>query len=290
MEYFHLAFSITQECPFLCDICLRYYDTNSRKLNPAQWRQMINILKSVGLKRITITGGEPSILGRNLFDFLRFLHEEQIHTSLSTTGFRLDEPLIREMDYYLDHILISIRSFESDDWVIDFGNTLFTQELFETVKNLLKWVKSTDIILEVNTVVHQENKKQIIDLGWKLFEMNPNIIWRIDNYYANGITINSRDRFELNNHEFDEICKSVHECFAGQFRNIRYITKTLKETAPGYMLMQNGDLVLTSEHTHKVTEYNVLKNKLPNHFPLSRSWNDYAVISRDWGWKDFTGN
>jgi MoaA/NifB/PqqE/SkfB family radical SAM enzyme len=287
MEYFHLAFSITQECPFLCDICLRYHKLNSRKLNPAEWREMINTLKSVGLKRITITGGEPSILGRKLFDFIKFLHQEQIHTSLSTTGFRLDETLIREMDYYLDHLLISIRSLKLEDWTIDFGNTHFTQELFETVKNLLKWVKATGIILEVNTVVHRENKKTILGLGQKLLEINPNIVWRIDNYYANGLTINSRDRFELSDQEFDEVCHSVHENFVGKFRDIRFITKTLKITAPGYLLVENGDLVLTSDHTHRVTEYNVLKNKLPIQFPMPRSWHDYKVISRDWGWKTF---
>lgn len=280
-------FQITQECPLRCDICLRYYEPKSRGLSPENWKHMVNILKKRGLKRLTVTGGEPTILGEKLFDFLKYVHEQQIHTSLSTTGFRLNELQIKEMDEYLDHILISIRSLNIEDWIADFGNTDYSHELFETVINILQWTQNTNILLEVNTVLHKENIDKILDLGQQLVLFNPKIIWRIENYYANGIMGHLQPRFELDNETFEQKASMIKKTFMNHFRDIRVIRKPLKKSSPGFLLTQNGDLMLTSNHRHTSTGFNVLNNNLPEEFNMIRPWKEYIRICRDWGWGDF---
>lgn len=93
--------------------------------------------------------------------------------------FRLNEPLLLEMNNYLDQILVSIRSLSLDEWNEDFGHTKHTEDLFDDVLNILESIKKTEIILEVSTVIHRENIENVIQLGWRLFELNPKVVWQI---------------------------------------------------------------------------------------------------------------
>ncbi len=89
-NYYSIVYQITQECPFTCDICLRYYKIGDSSLSPEERIHMVDILKKHNVGSITVTGGEPTILKDNLFSFLKHVHKKRIHTCLSTTGFRLE--------------------------------------------------------------------------------------------------------------------------------------------------------------------------------------------------------
>src|SRR5687768_6193043 len=108
MNHFSLVYQITQNCPYECAICLRRYQIGEIAVNSADRERMVLKLKEKGLKRLTITGGEPMILGEALFDFIKFLHENEIHVCLSTTGHSLTNEKLQYLDQYLDQILISV--------------------------------------------------------------------------------------------------------------------------------------------------------------------------------------
>ena len=59
---------------------------------------MIRVLNKNHVKRITVTGGEPLLLGEELLDFLSLLHDQKIHTCLSTTGIFLSEKDVLRLD------------------------------------------------------------------------------------------------------------------------------------------------------------------------------------------------
>ena len=285
--YFSLVFQITQQCPFTCGICLRNFDKHNKQLSPNEWQQAIDILKPMGLKRLTISGGEPMLLKQEILAFLEYVHEQEIHTCLSTSGFNIDQNTIIDMDRYLDHLLMSVRSLDLKGWQQDFGSSKYSSELFYHFKSMIQWVKETNIILELSTVVHKKNYSRIIDLGWQILELNPNIVWRVENYYANGIEVDRRQEFEVDDEQFIHLQHKIQDIFYGLFKDIRFRTKESKRKSTDFFLSQNGDLLLTSDHQHTRTEFNVVHKQLPVNFPMTRNWSEYRNICRDWGWGDF---
>ena len=161
-SYFSIVYQITQECPFNCDICLRRYEPNEKPLTPAMRRKMVDILKDAKIGRLNVTGGEPTILGNELYEFLMYVHKKQIHTCLTTTGFRLSQEKLEHMDRYLDQIMIPFHSGNQTDWQKMYSNKQFAAGLFDTALNILDWAKSTSIIVEVNTVAHQKNMNEMV--------------------------------------------------------------------------------------------------------------------------------
>ena len=228
------------------------------------------------------------ILGNELFEFLRYAHDKKVHTTLSTTGFKLDKTKIEEMDNYLDQLQISIRSLNKHDWFTDFGHSNYSNELFNTVINLLQWIKATKINLEVVTVAHKQNINSINELGWQLFSFNPNIIWRVDEYYGIGLHASSRPKYELSDSEFENLKNIISRNFSHLFRKISFLATKKRISPPNFrFIAPNGDIWETVGYEHKFTEYNILDKNFPSSVRFGRSWSPHNLGCRNWGWGDF---
>lgn len=285
---FSLAYQITQKCAFSCDICHRNYTEGLIPLNAEQRYQMVDILKEHGIRRLTITGGEPTILGEELFDFLKYIHSKEIHVCLSTNAYQLSKARIEQMDECVDQLLLPIRSLTRSRWQMDFGGDILLNEaLFETVTNLLQWIKTTGIILEVSTVVHQKNMNYIIDLGWQLVSLNPNIVWRIEEYYSMGFKHDLRAEFEISDSDFAEKCDEIAETFTRFFRRLNFSAKTGRGKSPDYLIAPNADLIKTSNNQCSAPQGNIINGPIPDDFQNRRPWFSYLIACRDWGWGDF---
>ncbi|MHB1324891.1 MAG: radical SAM protein [Thermoleophilia bacterium] len=278
---FSIVYQITQACPFKCAICNRRFEEGEKPIRSADRELMINVLKEHGLKRLTVTGGEPMMLGDELFEFLRYVHNKQIHVCLSTTGYLLNKEKILNLNEYLDHLLISIRSFNIHDWIEDFGKSDRSIILLETVKNLLHWVKSTDIVLEVSTVIHKKNVDNIVELGWQILKINPNIIWRIEDYYPMGKEYNLRHIYEFDNDESIHVRKVIAKNFKGKFRNI-YFSNCNRSSAPDIFITPSGNMITTSNNRYSKSICNVIKAEKMPEFNMRRHWTDYEVYCREW--------
>lgn len=281
---FSIVFQLLQECPFECGICHRRFSPREQRLNIDERKQLVSNLMKLGLKRLTVTGGEPTVLGHELYDFLKYVHTNKIHLSLSTSGHKLDISQIEDINNYVDHLLIPIRALNIKDFTFEYGNTPYTQELLETVVNLLQWIKSTGILLEVSTVVHKQNINKIMDLGWELLNLNANIIWRIEEYYTMGIRGHLKNQFELTEGEFDRLFELIDSTFGKLFKMIRANRANSRIIAPDYLITPSGDLVNTSDNRYSAPKWNVLTSNLPDNIKTRRPWSDYKSVCRDWGW------
>lgn len=281
--HYAIIYQMTQECPLKCPMCLRFYTPGERVLSQEQRYRLVDRLKYLDVRSISVTGGEPLILGNKLFAFLKYLHERQIHTALATTGFRLTEEQVHEMDMYLDRLLLSIHSFDIQDWIEDFGNVKYAEELYYTTFNILQWIKGTGITIEVTSVLHQQNKDRIFKLGKRLLELNPNIVWRIDEYYPIGLGASNHVQFDLIEGEFDKMCSEVKRDFSHKFRDIRFSSWKNRRESPGLLITQAGDIM---DSAGQPTGFNILEDAFPPEFQMSRPWSEYRKVVRDWGWGD----
>lgn len=282
--HYSIIYQITQECPLRCDICLRFYTPGINTLTPQERLRMVDILKMHDVKSISVTGGEPLILKQQLFEYLKYLHKQKIHTALTSTGFGLTKEQVLDMNDYLDRMVISIRSLDKDEWQKDFGDTDYTSDLFDTVMNLLEWIKSTEIVLEVTSVLHMENIDAIYKLGHALAEKNPNVVWRIDEYFPIGLGGSpNRERFQLEEGVFDKVVNQVVKDFDGIFKSIKISSWEDRQRAPGLLITQSGDIM---DSAGQPTGCNIMKHEFPSEFKMSKPWEEYRNVCRDWGWGD----
>jgi MoaA/NifB/PqqE/SkfB family radical SAM enzyme len=285
-SFLSIVYQITQECPLDCEICLRKYTFREKPINPEERRNMVDILKERNLGRLNVTGGEPTILGDELHKFLIYAHNKQVHTCLTTTGFRLNRETLMQMDEYVDQMMISFHSVEPSDWQAMYSHRRFATELYENVMNILEWCKDTSIIMEVNTVVHRKNIGQITDIGRKLQQINPNIIWRLDEYYGMGLKEHKRNDFELGRGEFESISSEITGKFDRLFRDIHFTSLDQRKTSPGFLITHKGELVTTFDFRHTSTGFHLLRGAQLPEFKMLRDWSEYRKVCRDWGWGD----
>jgi hypothetical protein len=140
--------------------------------------------------------------------------------------------------------------------------------------------------VEISTVVSRQNKDHLVEVGEWLFEKNPRIFWRLDEYYANGAqSEQERETFELTEEDFERCKVAISESFGEQYRNrqIRFSTKESRLVAPDYMITPQGNYVTSSENDYVVEgdSLDLLFVELKNR----RGWAEYRdCIRTDWVW------
>lgn len=104
-------------CNFRCEYCYNKTCVNFKPRDDAYeyFQSIIEYLdRSVGkfIDGITITGGEPTIYGANLIDFVKFIKDRypDIDIKLDTNGSNL--PFLNVSYIYFDYIAIDIKSYD----------------------------------------------------------------------------------------------------------------------------------------------------------------------------------
>jgi MoaA/NifB/PqqE/SkfB family radical SAM enzyme len=281
MKPFSIVFQILQDCIFRCPICNRRYVKNEKRLNKSEREHMVENLLKKGLKRLTITGGEPMLIKDELIEFIEYIHSKSIHSCLSTSGYNITEELLIRLDKSLDQLLLSIPTYNRNEWQFFYGNKKHSINLYNTAFNILELVKNTDIILEVSTVLFRNNIPNILNLGYELAKINPNIIWRIEYYYPMGIYSSLKDFYAIKNNELFKVHDRIKTEFKDTFKFI-YYSQPSRITSPDFFITPNGNLVTTNGEKYGEPITNVLDTNLLIEFNMRRKWKDYQIYCRNW--------
>ena len=281
MKPFSIVYQILEECIFKCSICNRRYIKNINRLSNSDRERMIANLITKGMKRLTITGGEPMMIKEEIMDFLKYLHQNKIHTCLSTTGYTMNKVDLIKLDQILDHLLISLPTLNLQDWYKFYRNDELSFELYKSVMSILDVAKQTNIILEISTVLHKNNINKIIDIGHELSSINSNIIWRIEYYYPMGINYKLKNEYYLTNEDIYQTHIKIKNEFKKVFKYI-YLSKPTRNNAPDFYITPLGDLITTNDEKYSNPMGNALEKELNINFQMRRKWNEYKIYCRKW--------
>lgn len=283
-----MVYVLFSECECSCPFChgveknLKHYN----HIDVNKWKDNIAGLlnKRNGSIRLTLSGGEPMKHWESVFEFIQFLHEREIHICLNTTGIHLDKEKLFQLDGLIDQILLSFRATNFKDMEVEFGlNKAKATQLLEYQYGIFENIKRTNINLEVSTVVTKENQDRIKSIGWRLYSLNPNIIWRIEEYYANGIQNDPLvKKFELDKPSNDSLYDELLHDFYGKFYGMKHSSKEGRVNSPDLIIMPDGKLHKSNNHTYEevghVRDYDF--SQLENR----RDWTSYkqGLIERNW--------
>ena len=114
----YIRLSITDVCNFKCGYCLpngyQVDKSDNRKfLHLEEIRRLARVFSKLGVQKIRLTGGEPTVR-KDFFDIIKILkNEAEIKKVVITTnGYHLDEKSKRLVDSGLDGVNISIDSLD----------------------------------------------------------------------------------------------------------------------------------------------------------------------------------
>jgi MoaA/NifB/PqqE/SkfB family radical SAM enzyme len=219
-----------------------------------------------------------------LLEFIKYLHENNIHVCLNTTGVNLTPEKLMILDNYIDTILLSVRGLTVETVKREFNiGEEQARNLRDTQMMILREIHNTDIRLEISTVVTKENIAGIDYLGGKLCAVNNNIIWRVEEYYRNGKQGNQPDsRFDLDAAQYDALMIELYEKYS-PLVVMRHSSKESRVNAPDPFLFPDGSLRHTSNHSYRlimpIEKYNFKELR------TRRNWGTYLNSMRNWGWE-----
>lgn len=287
---FSIAYAMQWNCPYKCSMC--HAMKNAEKTNYECWLQNVKpIIDNGSSVRITLTGGEPMLYWTDsddsLLQFIKYLHDNHLHICLNTTGYNLTSDKLLILDDYIDSILLSVRGLSVKEIKNEFGinDNDNARTLLDLQLGIINNIRLTNIKLEVSTVVTKYNFSDIENLGWKLYSLNPNIIWRVEEYYANGmqLTEGKDGEFELGAAQYDALMINIYQIFSNKFRLLRHSSKESRVNAPDVILFPDGILHQTNKNRYSTVRH-------ISEFDFSgavnrRDWESYRTALRDRGWK-----
>ncbi|MBN2881471.1 radical SAM protein [Candidatus Woesearchaeota archaeon] len=109
-------FESTYNCNMRCEFCFNKEHFESlNNMDIISIKKMIDILSSKGIKKFTVTGGEP-FLRTDLFDIISYAKQKGLVVSLYTNGTLITESHIDFLSKNVSMILVSLHSFDEKEF------------------------------------------------------------------------------------------------------------------------------------------------------------------------------
>lgn len=178
MEFWkRVHFFVTSECNERCRFCFKPEFICKGKENI---ETIVNLLASNGVKEVVMTGGEP-LLVKDIYRYLRILHDSGIYTAVHTNATLLTENRIESLSEVVDEIDIPIDSINRKK-----QEYLRKKDCLPKVKQVLKSLQDKELKIGIHTVANSLNINEIEDIykfllkhrfeNWRIYEYNPDII------------------------------------------------------------------------------------------------------------------
>ncbi|WP_392552203.1 GTP 3',8-cyclase MoaA [Orbus wheelerorum] len=149
----YLRLSLTEQCNFRCRYCLPdgyQSDRTHQFLTLSEIRQVINAFSELGVKKIRLTGGEPT-LRRDFTDIVALISEYNSikDIALTTNGSRLYQNIVKWQDAGLTSLNVSIDSFSPHQFALITGEDKFHQ----VIQGIDKALEVGITKVKINTVL-----------------------------------------------------------------------------------------------------------------------------------------
>lgn len=160
-----LQFELTSKCNLKCLHCYNRSGDKDKltKMTPDDRKNFCRYLvKHGGIFYCIISGGEPLLLGKDLFEIMDILHEDNTIFTLISNGYLMSKDIVKRLTKYnLTRIQISVDgpNKEIHDW--------FRQKdgSFERAVKACFYISGYGIPLSIATTVHPKNLNYMFEMA-----------------------------------------------------------------------------------------------------------------------------
>ena len=156
---------IYAKCNLKCLYCYEVFPERPRSMPLASWQRLLSILADDGVKRITFSGGEPTLRPELL---LMLVHARGVglQTSIITNGARLSDKMIDSLD------LVSMTLDAIDPELLEgIGRSTRKHCYLEKLRDVAARTRARGVPFKLNTVVSRLNIDQ--ELSGELRRLRP---------------------------------------------------------------------------------------------------------------------
>lgn len=187
-----LSIILTNRCNLKCVYCGRNENENNecikKELTNEEWLKIFEDAKTVGLKKVNMTGGEI-FCRKDCIELIEKTINMGLDVSIETNGTIINEEQIKYLSKFKDHLSMSISldgiKKETNDKTRGDGS-------FKKTFKAINIIKNSGIPLRIITVLSKNNYDEIPELATTIheelglgFRLLPNII-----EYGKGVTAN----------------------------------------------------------------------------------------------------
>ena len=261
----YIRLSISDVCNFKCGYCLpdgyKIDKSDNRSfLNIEEIGRLVKALSELGVSKIRLTGGEPTVR-KDFFEIIKIIKENSgiKKTVMTTNGYRLDKIADDIKNSGLDGINISIDSLNADTFKKITGHDRL-EEILRGIKNLQKLnfknIKINAVLLKGINDTYEDFikfgnfiKNNKIDFRFiELMQTGDNLDYFKKNHVSSKIF---KDFLEKNNwipqtygKDAGPSLNFIHSEFKGKFGLIAPYSKDFCQTCNRLRITSRGDLRL----------------------------------------------
>jgi len=149
----NICLNVTLSCNEKCIFCFRNFYTSQKTLYVEKLKNMIPYLKNLGIRKITLIGGEP-LLNKDILKIAEILYDEGFILSL-TTNATIYKP---EILNYLTYLSFSLESVNKETNRLLGRNEKHLENIERYLEEIRK--KNLDLKVKINTVITSVNARE----------------------------------------------------------------------------------------------------------------------------------
>ena len=203
----YIRLSITDVCNFKCGYCLpngyQIDKSDNRKfLHLEEIRRLARVFSKLGVQKIRLTGGEPTVR-KDFFDIIKILKNESgiKKVVITTNGYHLDKKAKRLVDSGLNGINISIDSLDRNT----FKNVTGHDRLPEILKGIQNLQDLNFENIKVNAVLlNGVNVSEKDFNSWANFIKKNKVDFRYIELMRTGDNLNYFNKYHVSSKVFKE--------------------------------------------------------------------------------------
>lgn len=192
-------------CNLNCDFC--FWDVRMPDVSLDFKKNIIDEIAKSGIKKITISGGEP-LCANNFLEILDYTHKKNLEVILHTNGLKIDNFLAKKIAPLISRISLTMDAVNVYTQIQMRKN----QEITNHTINLIKIFYSLNIPTNIKTLVTKVNKNEVRKIG-KILNDLPIKYWSLLEFIPLNRGKLSKDNFLLEYNEFDKICVRIKNEF-----------------------------------------------------------------------------
>lgn len=244
-----LQFELTDRCNLKCPYCYNnsnYIQQKTAGFDLEKWKKLFqNVVKSGGVFQGVLSGGEPLLLGCEIFELADILHQDGTGFVLITNGTLLEENIVKKMiKYKWFWIQVSLDSYLGERHDHIRGMVGAFKKIEKGIKLLVKY----NLPVTISVVVTPKNIRDIEGIIQYAIELG------VSNILFSEVLPTGRATFNKElalNKEYKKLFIRLVRDYSNKYNNIninkaadheRYIEGVTKYKPTGLIIRPNGDV------------------------------------------------
>jgi MoaA/NifB/PqqE/SkfB family radical SAM enzyme len=226
-----IHYLLGNSCNLNCQFC--FWDLRLKDISLDKKKVVINEIKNSGIRKITISGGEP-MCNNDVLSVLKYMKEGGFEVVLHTNGLLINREMVKILKPLVSRISLSLDG-SSEKMMLKMRQN---EKMYSHTVWLMKTLCELGIPVNVKTLITKINQNDMVNIG-EVVSRYPVEYWSFLEFNPINKGLLNKDRFYLTPNEFGKVVKNTIKFFP----NLRIKVRKFASNPDSYcFIASNGDV------------------------------------------------